>query len=79
MVTKACSLRDMFRAQDMLKYRYIHVLCVVGRTALTMSLKIFGDGEGNVVHLRERECSTQRRHQKVIEECPSPFLESHPG
>ena len=39
-----------------------------------IEIQLIGDSHGNVVYLNERECSLQRRHQKVIEEAPSPFI-----
>jgi len=43
-----------------------------------VEIQVFGDGKGGAIHLGERECSIQRRHQKVWEESPSPILEKFP-
>jgi urea carboxylase len=43
-----------------------------------IEVQVFGNGQGKAIHFGERECSIQRRHQKVIEECPSPFVTKHP-
>lgn len=43
-----------------------------------IEVQVFGNGQGDAIHFGERECSIQRRHQKVIEECPSPFIMKFP-
>jgi 3-methylcrotonyl-CoA carboxylase alpha subunit len=59
--------KNAFGRDRVLLERYVE-------TPRHIEFQIFGDAHGNVIHLNERECSAQRRYQKVLEETPSPFL-----
>ncbi|HRF84810.1 MAG TPA: acetyl-CoA carboxylase biotin carboxylase subunit, partial [Pseudoxanthomonas sp.] len=59
--------RNAFGRDRVLLERYVS-------TPRHIEIQVFGDAHGRVIHLNERECSAQRRYQKVLEESPSPFL-----
>lgn len=59
-----------FGSEEMFIEKYI-------QNARHIEVQIFGDVHGNIIHLFERDCSIQRRNQKVIEETPSPFLSEY--
>lgn len=59
--------RNAFGRDRVLLERYI-------QSPRHIEIQVFGDAHGNAIHLNERECSAQRRYQKVLEESPSPFL-----
>jgi acetyl-CoA carboxylase biotin carboxylase subunit len=72
------SLRDASsEAQRSFQNAEIYVEKLVERPR-HIEIQILGDRHGNMIHLGERECSIQRRHQKVMEECPSPLVDLHP-
>ena len=60
--------RSSFGDDRLIVERWVH-------PARHIEVQVFGDGAGKVVALGERECSLQRRHQKVFEECPSPVVD----
>lgn len=77
-VTEPKDLESSFRAAKSEGMNYFKDDTVYMERFITdpkhIEIQVFGDQQGNVVHLYERECSIQRRHQKIIEESPSPSV-----
>jgi acetyl-CoA carboxylase biotin carboxylase subunit len=72
------SLRDASsEAQRSFRNAEIYIERLIERPR-HVEIQVLGDRHGNMIHLGERECSIQRRHQKVMEECPSPLLDLRP-
>jgi acetyl-CoA carboxylase biotin carboxylase subunit len=65
--TASAEAKAAFGNGDMYMEKYL-------RAPRHIEIQVIGDTHGNAVHLGERDCSIQRRHQKVVEECPSPAL-----
>jgi acetyl/propionyl-CoA carboxylase alpha subunit len=76
-------LRESFqRTVDMSKTLFGNGAVFVEKfipAARHIEIQVLGDGKGKVIHCGERECSAQRRNQKVLEEAGSPFIDEHPG
>eukprot|EP00357_Protocruzia_adherens_P026709 CAMPEP_0115018638 /NCGR_PEP_ID=MMETSP0216-20121206/28950_1 /TAXON_ID=223996 /ORGANISM="Protocruzia adherens, Strain Boccale" /LENGTH=631 /DNA_ID=CAMNT_0002389921 /DNA_START=446 /DNA_END=2341 /DNA_ORIENTATION=+ len=59
--------KSFFKNSELFLEKYL-------QSARHIEIQLFGDGKGDVIHLGDRECSIQRRHQKIIEESPAPLL-----
>ncbi|KAH8901417.1 hypothetical protein GQ53DRAFT_851050 [Thozetella sp. PMI_491] len=72
--------QELSRAQSEAKRSFGNSECILEKyiqQGKHIEIQVIGDKHGNVISLLDRECSVQRRHQKIIEEAPSPWLEEH--